>query len=72
MGLKVFKINCIFYLYSKMASFVIWGEFKIVLMKSRRPNLHPHKHEINFSPKCSRKADLSFLFLDEFAYIISE
>ena len=55
-----------------MATFVIWGKFKIVLLKSWSPNLHPHKHKINLSPKCCQKADLSFLFLDEFAYVISE
>lgn len=73
MGLKVFNINCcIFYLYSKVANFIIWGKFKIVPLKSQSPNLHPHKHEINLSPKCSQKTDSSFLFLGEFAYIISE
>ena len=55
-----------------MASLVIWGKFKILPLKSRSPNLHPHKHEINLSPKCSRKADSNFLFLDELAYSISE
>lgn len=73
MWLKVFNINCcIFYLYSKMDSFLIWGEFKIVLLNSGSPNLPLHKHYINLSPKYSRKAYSSFLFLDEFAYIISE
>lgn len=73
MGLKIFNINCcILYLYSKTASFIIWSKFKIVPLKSRSPNLYPHKHDIGLSPKCSRKADSSFLFLDEFAYIISE
>lgn len=73
MGLKVFNIDCcISYLYSKMASFVIRSIFKIVPLKSQSLDLHPHKHEIDLSPKCSWKAQSSFLFLDELAYIISE
>lgn len=53
-----------------MASFIIWGKFKIVLLKSQSPNLHPRKHKISLSKVFSE--NLSFLFLDEFIYILSE
>lgn len=49
-----------------MASFIIWGKFKIVLLKSQSPQ----EHKISLSKVFSE--NLSFLFLDEFIYIISE